>query len=105
MNKNHLEKAVLSWSLADYLRSGDEPPSCVIGGITEGQAMDDDEVGIWLKEEIHSLSILREEYPDKFEEQYEAYVLDLEYLCELGKISKDEVKKCKDKGNFKFGQE
>jgi hypothetical protein len=104
MTKRIPNKAVLSWCLADYLAAGDEPPPCVIGGVTEGQTMGEEEVDAWLKEEIHTLSILKEDYPHRFNELYSYYLLDLEYLHELGKISQEELEKCKDKGNFNFGQ-
>lgn len=96
-------KAPLSWDVDDYIFWEEEPPSCLITGITEGQAMSEDEITDWLSDEVQSLSIIREEYPARFTDQHNNFVLDLEYLVLLGKITKEEAKKLCDKGNFEFG--
>jgi hypothetical protein len=98
-------KAMLSWNLHDYEVWGDEPPGSVIGGVTEGQAMEREEVEEWTRETIKVLSVIKEEYPQRFEELYNGYLLDLEYLESLGKITEDERKKLATKEMFNFGQE
>jgi hypothetical protein len=95
-------KAVLSWSLSDYLIHDEEPPACVIGGICEGQSMDEDDIEKWAKEEYHTLCILRDEYPEKFKDHYRNFVLDLEYLHSLGKISKEDLDDLKKEENICF---
>jgi hypothetical protein len=98
-------KAFLSWDLADYLAHDLEPIPAVMEGTTEGATLGEDEIESYLREEIQCLAVFRENYPEKFDEQYRNYILDLEYLLSLGKISEDELDKLTEKGNFKFGQE
>lgn len=98
-------KASLSWTKEDYMVMGEEAPECVFFGKTEGELMEDESLEEWLADEFRALSVIKDDYPEKFEEQYIFYVLDLEYLASLGKISAEELKKLKDKGNFSFGQE
>lgn len=106
MNKEQIRnKASLSWNKSDYEVMGEEAPECVYFGKTEGEILDEDTLKEWLGDEIRGLSVIREDYPDKFNDQYRYYVLDLEYLASLGKISEEELKSLKEKGNFSFGQE
>lgn len=84
---------------------GDEPPECVFFGTTEGEILDGDELEAWIADEIRILSVLREEQPNIFDEHYGYFVLDLEYLLSLGKITQEELEKLTDKRNFSFGQE
>lgn len=96
-------KAVLSWDLSDYLYWKDEPPQCILGGITEGMSFDETETEQWAREELQTLCILKEMYPKKFDEHFQNFVLDLEYLHSLGKISKEDLKTLSDKENIDFG--
>lgn len=98
-------KAFLSWNLADYLAFDLEPTPAVMEGKTEGQIMDVEEISSWALEEMRCLSVFREEYPNKFPDQYRNYLLDLEYLESLGKISEEEKEKLAQKDNFEFGKE
>lgn len=95
-------KAMLSWDLSDFLLWEDEPPACVIGGIPEGQSMDEDSIEEWAREEYHTLCILRDEFPKGFKEQYCNFVLDLEYLHSLGKISKEDLNSLMNEENICF---
>ncbi len=99
------EKPSLSWSLIDYQTIGEEPPQCVYFGQTEGQVLTQEDIVAWAEEEIKSLSVIKESYPEKFDEQYKYFILDLEYLHSLDKITDNELEKLADKGNFNFGQE
>jgi hypothetical protein len=99
-NKYPKGKAPLSWNLSDYLFWGDEPPSCVVLGVSEGQALKEGEIEEWARETYHTLYILREECPDKFDEQFGNFVLDLEYLRSLGKISPEDLIRLKDRENL-----
>jgi len=58
----------------------------------------------WLSDEVRILSVIRDDNPQIFDEHYRYFVLDLEYLCSLGKITADELKTLKDKGNFSLGK-
>lgn len=104
--KEHPEgKAFLSWNLADYLANDIEPLPCVVQGTTEGETMEEESVEEWLREELVTLSIIKENYPEKFDEQLKNYLLDLEYLMALGKISKEECQELSKEENFYFGQQ
>lgn len=109
MNKKHKsiskKKAYLAWDKTDFATANEDPPDCIGTGITEGEAMSPEDVEAFYIEEIKSLSVIREEYPEKFEEQYEDFVMDLDYLVSLGKITKEECKKLKNKGDFSFGED
>ena len=97
-------KPSLSWNIADYKETGDEPPECVFCGKTEGEVMEPEDVMEWSNEQIRTISVIRESYPKRYKEIYKYYILDLEYLVSLGKITEDEKEKLEDKENFSFGQ-
>jgi hypothetical protein len=96
-------KAPLSWDLADYLCWCEEPPPCVIVGVTEGQALADENIEEWAREVYQTLYILKDDKPERFDEQFGNFVLDLEYLERLGKISAEDVVRLKDKENLNLG--
>lgn len=100
--KNPRGKAELSWNLNDYLVWGEEPPSCVLEGVTEGQAMEEGNIQAWILESMKSISVIKEEYPLKFNDVYRDFTLDLEYLNEIGKITKKEMLKLAKEDNFLF---
>lgn len=105
MNKDDVKnKANLSWNLDDYKTTGDEPPECVFFGKTEGELMEPDDISEWSNEQIRCISVIKDDYPNKFDEIYKYYKLDLEYLLSLGKISEEEKEALEDKENFNFGQ-
>lgn len=105
MNKEEIKsKASLSWTKEDYEITGDEPPECVFFGKTEGEILEDEALEQWLADEVRILSVIKDDNPQIFDEHYQYFVLDLEYLYSLGKITADELKDLKDKGNFSLGK-
>jgi predicted RNase H-like HicB family nuclease len=104
-NEEIKQKANLSWDLEDYKNLSEEPPGCLNFGKTEGEAMSEEEVEEWMRQMIQCLSILREDHPIKFKEQYSYYLLDLDYLYSLGKINQEDYEKLKTQEIFNFGQE
>jgi len=96
-------KAYLSWNKADFLLNNEKPPDSILDGKTEGELMSPEDIEFWCIEEIKSLSVIRENYPEKFKEQYRQLVLDLDYFFSLGKITKEECENLKDKESFSFG--
>lgn len=96
-------KAPLSWDLSDYKDLGDEAPECLEFGKTEGETMDEEAVFDWLEETNRHLRVLKEEFPDRFKEQYRNYLLDLEYLRQLGKITQEEFEELSEE-TFDFEQ-
>lgn len=97
-------KASLSWDLKDYKIMGDEPPECLFFGKIEGETMEREDIEEWVSETMSCLSVLKEEYPKRFNEQYNDFILNLEYLKSLGKITQEELDETKKQENFKFGQ-
>lgn len=95
-------KAPLSWKKMDYDVTNQEAPECLDRGMTEGESFTEENVEEWAKDEIASLRVIFEEYPDKFKSQYDSFLLDLEYLHSLGKISEVEMEEMKKKENFRF---
>jgi predicted RNase H-like HicB family nuclease len=105
MDKDDIKnKASLSWTKKDYEVMGDEPPECVFSGKTEGEILDDEALEQWLADEVRILSIIKDDNPQIFDEHYRYFVLDLEYLYTLGKITAEEIVALKDKENFKLGK-
>lgn len=96
-------KAQLSWTLADYLKAGEEPLPCVLEGRTEGEIMDDEGIEIWVSDNLRFLKVFGDEYPEQFNVQVDYYLADLEYLCKLGKIDKKQKETLSKKENFNFG--
>jgi len=106
MNKEDLkQKASLSWNQEDYQIMQEEMPACLSFGNTEGEAMTKEGVEDWVRQAVQYLSVFKEDYPDKFREQYQYFLLDLEYLYSLGKISKEDYDRLKKEKVFNFGQE
>lgn len=103
--KNPNGKAPLSWTLEDYEAFGEEPAPTLMFGKTEGEAMEEDEIEGWARESIRTMCVIKEEYPKRFEELYQEYLLDLDYLKALGKITQEEQKELEKKENFSFGEE
>ena len=105
MNINDVKKiASLSWTKEDYEILGDEPPECVFFGKTEGEILEEEDLEQWLTDEIRILNVIADDNPSLFEEHYGYFVLDLEYLYSLGKITADELKELKERKNFSLGQ-
>lgn len=98
-------KAPLSWDLTDYKVWHEEPPSCLTTtGETEGEAMEDEAVSNWVTEEVQTLSVVMEEYPERAKELERDFWLDLEYLKSLGKITEEEYERLKKEDLFNFGK-
>lgn len=97
-------KASLSWDTKDYEMMGDEAPECLQFKKTEGETMDREAIEEWVSETMSCLSVLNEEYPERFKEQYSDFVLNLEYLLSLGKITQEELDETIKMENFSFGQ-
>ncbi|MDD3480675.1 MAG: hypothetical protein PHW75_00390 [Patescibacteria group bacterium] len=103
---NIKKKASLSWSLTDYKELCEEPPECLYFGKTEGESLSATEVEAWVQDAAKSLLVISEEYPKKFNEQYEYFLLDLEYLRSLGKITEEEYEELIKRENLtQSGQE
>lgn len=97
-------KAPLAWQIEDFKAWGADIPECVAEGCTEGEAMEVEDIENWFLDTIRNMRVLAEEYPEKYKEQHSLYLLDLEYLKSLGKITKEQKEQMSAKENFYFGQ-
>jgi hypothetical protein len=100
-----MTKPSLSWNKEDYEEKGQEAPACVSLGVTEGESFETEDTEEWLREQVQCLSVLKETYPARFEELYQEYLSDLDYLYKLGKITKEDKEAYQKSENFNFGQE
>ncbi|MDD3678717.1 MAG: hypothetical protein PHT36_00470 [Patescibacteria group bacterium] len=105
MKKNLNKKAALSWDANDYRDLGEEAPECVYFGRTEGESMSEEDLGEWLREQIQTLSIIKEENSNLFKENHQRFLLDLDYLFELGKITREEYEEYQREEVLDFGKQ
>ena len=86
------QKSELAWKLADYLNAGIEPPERLIVDPTacEGELMTPAEVAQHIKDSIGTLMIMLDADSPKVTAVRAAFLADLAYLLELGKIDPDE---------------
>lgn len=96
------EKPPLSWTKQDYKQAGEEAPGCVANGKTEGEVMEPEDIISWSQETLRCIKVLREEYPQKAEEQIAEYMMDLNYLKSLGKITVEQIEQLSDEENYNF---
>ena len=85
-------KSELAWKLADYLKAGIEPPERLLIDPTacEGELMEPFEVSQHIKDSIGTLMIMLDRQSPRFEDVRLAFLADLAFLLELGKIDQDE---------------
>lgn len=85
-------KSELAWKLADYQNAGVEPPEELIVDPTlcEGEMMTLEDVAGHIKDSTGTLMILLDHNSTRFEETRLAFLADLAFLLELGKIDPDE---------------
>lgn len=100
--KKEKKKSIFAWGSEDYKKNNQEPPECLENGVTEGEAMEPEDIVDWVEETIQCIRILRDEFPEKAEEQISEYFLDLDYLVDIKKITKEQAKILKAKENFSF---
>lgn len=86
-------KAQFSWSADDYKIWGYEVPDCLLKNSkrTEGEQLGEKEVEQWVKDSVQTLMIMRESNKKVYKKLYKDFVLDMEYLFSLGKISENDL--------------
>lgn len=105
MNKDKLlKKTSLSWTKEDYDLLNIDCPDCVLAGTTEGEAMEPEDIALWVSDQVRTISVIKESYPEKYKEVLNSYKSDLEYFYSLGKISKEDIEDLMNEENFNFGQ-
>ena len=86
-------KSDLSWTKADFLVAGIEPPDELVDDDihSEGELMDARRVSEWIIDTQKAFTILKQENSELFDKLYQKYVVDIHYLTELGKITEDDA--------------
>ncbi len=83
----------LSWRKADYLEAKIELPDALLNDEihTEGELMTEAEIIEWIDDTEKTFLIIKEQDPKTFEKLYQKYVIDIHYLCEIGKITESDA--------------
>lgn len=83
----------LSWTRADYMTNNTEVPAGLVNDNihTEGELMSEDEVMDWISDTEKTFSVIKESDEKVFEKLYQQYVIDIHYLCEIGKITEEDA--------------
>jgi len=83
----------LSWSKADYMNADIETPEILENDDlhTEGELMSDDDIVEWISDTEKTFIVIKDQERDIFEKLYQKYILDIHYLCELGKLSEEDA--------------
>ncbi len=94
----------LSWTLADYVAAGAEPPERIISNPeqTEGQMMRDEEIEEYIKDSIATCRILLDKRSARYEQLVGNYVADLTYILSLGRIAEDDYNELTEPDNLRF---
>jgi hypothetical protein len=94
----------LSWTEADYLEAGQEVPPELLGNpdLTEGLAMDEDELAEFIKDSIATLRILSDKGSDRYKELEATFFADLKYLLSIGQIDEDVYNELTQSDNLHF---
>jgi hypothetical protein len=69
---------------------------------TEGELMSDEEIIKWILDTEKTFSIIKEQDEKAFEELYNEYVKDLNYLVRIKRLTEENVDEILNKENFEF---
>jgi hypothetical protein len=99
-----LDKAFLSWKQEDYIKANEEIPDKLLHDKlhSEGELMSEEEIAGWITDTQKTFSIIKEKNPEVFNKLYQGYILDLEYLVRIGKITEDMMDEILKMENFEF---
>jgi hypothetical protein len=88
-----INKPELAWTKADYLMAKREIPDKLLDDDvhTEGELMSEEEITSWLVDTEKTFPIIKKQNEKLFENLYQRYVVDIHYLCELGKITEEDA--------------
>jgi len=97
-------RADLSWKKKDFEAAGQEVPAKLTNDEvhTEGELMSEDELAEWLKDTQATFSIIKQGDPKRFEDLFQAFLLDIHYLRKIGKITEEEASEITKKERFDF---
>jgi hypothetical protein len=96
----------LSWKQTNYSENHEEIPSVLeFDDVhTEGELMDRDQIDEWLAESNATFCIIREKNETKFDELFQEYVADIEYLHKLGKLTQAEAEQLSNPDLYRFNE-
>jgi hypothetical protein len=88
-----INKPELAWTKADYLTAKMDIPDKLLSDDihTEGELMSEEETASWLADTEKTFFIIKQQNKKLFENLYQRYVVDIHYLCELGKITEEDT--------------
>lgn len=97
-------KAFLEWKKADFIEANEEIPNSLMFDDfhTEGELMSDEEIIKWILDTEKTFSIIKEQDEKAFEELYNEYVKDLNYLVRIKRLTEENVDEILNKENFEF---
>jgi hypothetical protein len=86
------KQSELSWKQSDFIKAGEEVPEKLLHDTlhTEGELMTEAELAEWLTDTQATFSIIKQKDPARFDELYGTYILDIQYLSKIGKITDEE---------------
>jgi hypothetical protein len=98
------KKAEMAWKKADFIEAGAEIPDRLVHDDihTEGELMNDDEIQEWLDDTRRVFCLIQEKDPERFEDLYKKYILDIHYLMEIDKIDEEDEEYLLDIKRFEF---
>jgi len=87
-----------SWRRQDFIDHGEEAPTVLDNDktYTYGEAISEAELFDWLLETNKVLRLINDTDKTIFDSLYTEYMIDLEYLCKIGKIEESKMPELKE---------
>ncbi len=94
----------LCWTQREYLDNGCELPDSLIHDNihTEGELLSRDEIEAWLRDTQATFALIKERDENRFEELWEDYCTDVDYLVKIGSLTHEESEAVKNKDLYSF---
>ena len=107
MIKGMKSRSRLAWKQADFVSAKEEIPEALIADDfhTEGELLSREEIVSWLVDTNATFCLVREQNEKRFNELYEEFTCDLEYLKTIGKITPEEAHDLTNSKLYKFEAE
>jgi hypothetical protein len=93
MSRENNKKPNFSWKKNDFTDNNVEIPNSLLNDDvhTEGEKLSEQEIIDWVLDTQKTFCIIREQDEKRYEELYQDFLLDLEYLIKIGKIDEDSL--------------
>lgn len=104
MTKENNKKPEFSWKKQDFIDNNQEIPNSLLNDDihTEGEKLSENEIVDWIVDTQKTFKVVREQDQNRFNELYKDFLLDLEYLIEIGKIDEDSLDTILEPENYQF---